>query len=138
MDDPASFSSDQGAGGLLGYFQRERERHWSVTPHPRFERFTFDQLHDVETFSVLFSVMTDSRNVRMMNLRSCARFAEKTRSGAGIFRHLPIDHLERDGAIQNRIASAVRNRHRPGAELNREAIGAYLNFKVSIFQSSRQ
>ena len=47
-----------------------------------------DKLHRIEAFPVLLAVMSYSRNIRMMNLRGGARFAQESRTSSGIFRQL--------------------------------------------------
>jgi len=42
-----------------------------------FERFAFDQFHDIETLTVLLAVMTDARDIRMTDLRGRARFTQE-------------------------------------------------------------
>ena len=93
-----------------------------------------DKLHRVKAFPILLTVMDHSRNVRMMNLRSGARFAQKSRTSGWIFRQLSTDDLERDRRIQNGVASAICYRHCPGAEYDRVAVGVYFDFEVSITQ----
>ena len=85
---PHCFRGGQRARSLLNHFKRQRERHWTFATDPGLERFAFDQLHDVETFTVLFAVVTDARDIRMTDLRGRARFAQETRSGSGHFARL--------------------------------------------------
>src|SRR5207249_418577 len=75
MNDAACFRFRQCPRRLFDCFERLRERHWPAAANPRFECFAFHQLHDVETLTVLFAVVTDMRDVRMTNLRGRARFA---------------------------------------------------------------
>jgi hypothetical protein len=93
---------------LLNHFKRQRQR--TFAPHFGFERFAFDQFHDVKTFAILFAVMTDARNVRVMNLRGCTRFAQETRSDSGHLRDLSVDDFKSDNRIQNRVACTISNR----------------------------
>jgi hypothetical protein len=58
----------------------------------------------------------------MMNVRSRARFSEKTRSRTGIVCSLPVDDLKSNKRIQYGIPSAVSYRHRPGTEFDRKTI----------------
>ena len=125
-------SRSQCARSLFCYFQGEGERHWPFTPDARLERLSLDQFHDIKTLAILFSIVTDLRDIRMVNLRSGARFAEETRASAGIFRHCAIDHFERDLGVQYRIASAVSYCHRSCAELDRKTIRANFYFEVIV------
>ena len=79
MHNAACFRGCQCARGLFNHFECQRERHWTIATNPRFERFAFDQFHDVETFAVLLAVMTDTRDIRMMDLRGCSRFTQEAR-----------------------------------------------------------
>jgi hypothetical protein len=81
---------------LLNDFKRERQSQRSFTLHTGFKGFTFDKFHCVKTFTVLLTVMRHTCNVGMVNFRSCARFAQKTRPRGRIFCQLPADDLERD------------------------------------------
>src|SRR4029453_10053482 len=102
------------------------------------ERFAFDQFHDVETFAILFAVMTDARDVRMMNLCGGARFAQKTRSDSRHLRNFSVYDFKSDDGIQNRVACTISNRHCASAELDRKAICADFHFKVIVLQWSRR
>ena len=93
-----------------------------------------DKLHRIEAFPVLLTVMSYSRNIRMMNLRGRAGFAQESRTSGGIFRQLSTDDFEGDRRIKNSVASTIRHRHCPGAEYDREAVGIYFDFEVSITQ----
>ena len=53
----------------------------------------------LEAFSILLTVMNDSRNIRMMNLRGGARFHEKSRTCIGIFGQPPTDDFEGDSGV---------------------------------------
>ena len=75
----------------------------------------------------------------MMNVRCRPRFAQKTRPRAGILRDTPVDDLERNGRVQDRIASAVSYGHCSGTELDRKTILTYFHFEVGVSQwSGRQ
>src|SRR4029077_19386078 len=138
MNDATRFRRSQCSRGLFCYFQGEGERHWSFTPDARFERLSLDQFHDIETLASLFSIVTDLRDIRMVNLRSGARFAEETRAHAGIFRRRPVDHFERDLGVQYRIASAVSYCHRSHSEFDRKTVRANFYFEVIVLQQSRR
>ena len=102
--------------------------------HPLFECFTMDKLHRIKAFPILLTVMSYSRNVRMMNLRGRAGFPQESRTSSGIFRQLSTDDFEGDRPIENSVASTIRHRHRPGAEYDRVAVGIYFDFEVSVTQ----
>jgi hypothetical protein len=54
--------------------------------------------------------MTDARDVRMMNLRSRARFTQETRSHSGHLRDLSVYDFKSDGGIQNHVARTISDR----------------------------
>src|SRR6266550_4320833 len=76
----------------------------------RFERFAFDQFHHIETLTVLLAVMTDTRDIRMTDLRGRARFAQETRSDSRHLRDLSVYNFKSDHGIQNRVACTISNR----------------------------
>ena len=96
MHHTAGFRRSQGSHSLLNHFECQRERQWPVAANPRFERFAFDQLHDIETLAVLFTVVTDARNIRMANLRGSTRFPQETRARSGISRRASVDYFKGD------------------------------------------
>src|SRR6266487_3251053 len=122
MHDTTRFRSSQRAGGLLDYFQSERKRHWPITAHTGFQGFPFDQFHGVETLAILLPIIGHPGNVWMMNVRSCARFAQKTRPRAQILRHSALDDLESSFRVQDCIAGAISYGHCSRAELDRKTI----------------
>ena len=132
----ARFRGSQCARGLLNYFQGECERHWPITAHTGFQGFAFDQFHGVETLAILLSVIGHPGNVWMMNVRSCARFAQKTRPRAQILRHSALDDLESSFRVQDCIAGAISYGHCPRAELDRKTIRTHFHLEVCISQWS--
>src|SRR5437016_6842186 len=91
MDNAARFGGSQSARNLLDNFQRERKRQWTFPPDFGLECFALDQLHDIETLTVLLAVMTHARDVWMTDLRGGARFAQETRSDSGHLRDFSVD-----------------------------------------------
>ena len=139
MHHAACFRGSQRARGLLNYFQRESERHWPITAHTGFQRFALDQFHGIETLAVLLSIISHPSNIWMMNVRSCARFAQKTRPRAGILRDAPVDDLESNSRVQHCIASAISYGHCSRTELDRKTIRTYFHLEVCVSQwSGRQ
>src|SRR5712692_2027139 len=136
VHDTARFGGSQRTRRLLDNFQRECKRQWTFPPDFGLERFAFDQLHDVEAFAVLLAVMTDPRDVWMMNVRSGAGFTQKARPDTGSLRDFPINHFQRDRRIQNGIARAIRCCHGTGPELNCKSVGTDFHFKMIVSQPS--
>src|SRR5947208_2172969 len=137
MHNAACFGGGQRACTLLNHFKRETERHRALTPDLGLKRFALDQFHNVKTFTVLFAVVTDTRDVRMTNLRGRVRFAQETRLDSGHLRDLSVYNFKGDGGIQNRVARAISYRHCSGAELDRKAVRADFHFKVIVLQRPR-
>src|SRR4029079_14860069 len=100
------------------------------------ECFALDQLHHIEAFAVLFPVMTDPRDVWMMNLRRGARFAQETRSDSRHLRNFSVDDFKSANGIQDRVACTIGYCHCSRAELDRETVRAHFHFKVVVFQRS--
>src|SRR5439155_24091002 len=111
-------------------FERQRERHGPIAANPRFERFAFDQLHDIETLTVLLAVMTDARYIGMTDLRGSARFAQETRSDSGHLRDFSVDEFKCDAGIQHRVAWTISNCDCSGSELNRTTVRSDFDLKV--------
>src|SRR5712691_5558227 len=137
MNDAACFRRRQCARGLLNHFECQRERHWALTPDFGLKRFALDQFHNVKTFTLLFAVVTDTRDVRMTNLRGRPRFAQEARSRPGILCDCSVDYFKRDDGIQHCVARAISYRHCPRAELDRKAVRADFHFKVIVLQRPR-
>jgi hypothetical protein len=72
----------------------------------------------------------------MVNVRRCARLAQKTRSRARILGYTAVDDLERHHRVQHCIARAVSDGHRAGAKLDRKTIRSDFDFEVCISQRS--
>src|SRR6266550_1388976 len=134
----ARFRGGQCARRLFDYFESDCERQRTFAPHFGFKRFALDQLHDIETLTVLLAVMTDARDVRMTDLRGRARFTQEARSDSGHLRDFLVYDFESDDGIQNRIACTISNRDCSRAELDRKAVGANLYLKVIVLQWSRR
>src|SRR5712692_7999900 len=137
MDNAACLGGSQRARNLVNHFKRETERHRALTPDLGLKRFALDQFHNVKTFTVLFAVVTDTRDVRMTNLRGRARFAQETRSDSGHLRDLSVYNFKRDDGIQNRVACTISDRHRSSSELHRKTVRADFHFEVVVLQRSR-
>src|SRR4029077_170043 len=99
MYNAACFGGGKPTRCLLDHFKRERQWQGSGPLHAGLQSFTFDKFHRVEVFAILFPVMSDPCNVRVMNLRSSARFAQKSRACNWISRQLQTDNFERNERI---------------------------------------
>src|SRR6266487_4674165 len=96
MDNAAGFGGSQSTRNLLDNFQRERKRQWTFPPDFGLECFALDQLHHIEAFAILFTVMTDPRDVWMVNVRSGAGFTQEARPDSASLRDFPVNHFHRD------------------------------------------
>src|SRR5690349_5234197 len=132
----AYFRGSQCERGLLDYLQGKSERHWPITAHTRFQRFTLDQFHGIETFVILLPVIGNPSNVWMVDVRCRARFAQKPGSRAGILRHAPVDNFQRNSRVQHGVTGTVSYGHRPRTEFDRKTVLAYLRFEVGVSQRS--
>src|SRR5207248_10148310 len=97
-----------------------------------------NQFHGTETLPDLLSVISHASDVRMMNVCSRARFAQKTRTRPGILRHSAVDDLESDLRVQHCIASAISYGHRSGTELDRKTIRTHFHLEVCVSQWSER
>lgn len=78
--------------------------------------------------------MRDGGDVWVMQLRSRSRFAQEARAGGRVFRHAPVDHLERNRPVEHRVTRAIRHRHRTRPELNRLPVRAHSDLEMSVAQ----
>src|SRR5439155_12091998 len=118
VHDTARFGGSQSARNLLDNFQRERKRQWTFPPDFGLECFALDHFHHIEAFAVLFTVMTDPRDVWMVNVRSGAGFTQEARARPGILCDSSVDYFKRDVGIQHCVARAISYRHCSSAELD--------------------
>src|SRR5712691_4625208 len=107
MHNAACFGGGERASTLLNHFKRETERHRSLTPDLGLKRFALDQFHNVTTFTLLFAVVTDTRDVTMTNLRGRARCAKEARSCTGFLCDCSVVYLKRHDGIQHCLARAI-------------------------------
>src|SRR5207248_3855144 len=131
------FGGSQRARNLLDNFQRERKRQWTFPADFGLECFALDDFHNVKTFTGLFAVVTDTRDVRMTNLRGRPRFAQEARSRPGILCDYSVDYFQRDDGIQHCVARTISYCHRSRAKLGGKAVRADFHFKVIVLQWSR-
>jgi hypothetical protein len=94
MHNAACFRGGKATRCLLDHFKRERQWQGSGPLQAGLQRFTFDKFHRIKVFAILLAVMGDPCHVRVMNLRSSARFAQKSRASDWIFRQLQTDNFE--------------------------------------------
>src|SRR5436309_12472288 len=81
--------------------------------------------------------MTDTRDIRVADLRGRARFAQEARPCPGILRDCSVDYFKCDDGIQHCVARTISYRHRSRAKLGGKAIRTDFHFKVIVLQWSR-
>ena len=96
------------ADGLGDVQRRERD--------PLGERRPFDQLQNQRGRAARLFDAVNRRDVRMAQRREDFRLALKARGALGIARHRLRQHLDRDVALQPRVARAIDLAHASGAE----------------------
>src|SRR6476661_608358 len=111
MHNPALFCGRECTRGLLHYFERDCKRHWTFASDSGLERFALNQLHDIETLTVLFTIMSDTRHLGVMDLRGHPCFAQEARARPGSLRDSSVDYFKRDGGLQHCVARAISYRH---------------------------
>jgi hypothetical protein len=80
------------------------------------QRRTLDQLHHQRTGAFAFFKPVNRRDVRMIERREDLRLAAETGEPVGVARHHWQQHLDRDIAIERRVASAIHLAHSAGAQ----------------------
>ena len=80
------------------------------------QRRALDQLHDQERTAVALFETVNVRDPRMVERRQHLRFAAEPRQAFGIAGDRGQQHLDRDVAMQFRIACAIHFPHSAGAD----------------------
>ena len=80
------------------------------------KRRTFDELQHQALHTARFLETVDGGNVRVVQRREHLRLAPEPRDAIGIQSERPWQHLQRDVAIQLRVAGAVHLAHGAGAD----------------------
>ena len=82
-----------------------------------------DQLHHERADRLRFLDAVDRADVGMIQRRECLRFAREARQAIGIARHGLRQDLQRDLAIQLRVARAIDLAHAAGAKEREDFVG---------------
>ena len=123
MDDPLLVRRFERLGNLLRDRQRlvERDR---AARDPLRQILALDQFHDERAHAAGFLEAVDVRDVRMVQRRERLRFAREPREPIGIVRERVGQDLERDVAIQLRVAGAIHLAHAAFADLGGDFVDA--------------
>ena len=117
MRDPRAVRLVERVGDLDRDLQRLVERQRTVRScEARRERLALEILHHEIARALVFADVMDRADVRMIQRRNRACFAFEPRAQVGIGRQFRRQDLDRDGAIEARIAGLVDLAHAARAE----------------------
>ena len=116
MDDALLVRRFQRVGDLLRDGERVGQRYWS-TRDQHGEVVAFDELHDQRANAARVLEAVDVRDVGMVQRREDLRFAFETGEPIGVVGEGGGQDLDRDVAIELRIARAIDLAHAAGAKL---------------------
>jgi hypothetical protein len=88
------------------------------------ERRALDEFHHQRADPVRVFEAVDVRDVRMVERGQHLRFAAEPREAVGVVRHLREQDLDRDLAMQVRIARPIDFAHAPGAQQGNDFVRA--------------
>ncbi len=91
---------------------------------PALERAAGQQLHDDARAAVELGDVVGAHEVRVMELRSDARFAQEPGPEVLVAREVRGEHLERDRPLELLVPAGVDDGHAAPAELPVDAVGA--------------
>ncbi len=94
----------------------------------RAERFAVDEFHDEIGLAVVVADEIDLDDVRIVERRHAARFAQETLLHALIVRERIGEHLDRDVAIQRCFVAFVDHAHATAAEFGDDVVMTQLLF----------
>ena len=123
MDDPLLVCRFERFGNLLRDGQRLVERDRAARDALR-QVVALDQLHHDRAHTAAFFEAVDVRDVRVIEGRERLRFAREPREPVGVTGERVGQYLERDIAIELRIARAVDLAHPAGADAGDDFVDA--------------
>ena len=123
MDDPLLVRRFEGFGNLLRDRQRLVERDRAERDALR-QVLTLDELHHDRTHTATFLEAVDVRDVRVIDGRQCLRFAREPREPIGVAGERVGQDLQRDVAIELRIARAEDLAHSARADAGDDFVDA--------------
>src|SRR5215470_17459085 len=110
MNNAASMRFVEGIGYGNRYCERLSQRQ-SATVQAVSEGLTFQVLQHQEVDAVLRTNIVKSADVGMIQRRNCAGFALEALPGLGILREMRGENLDRNRAVQPRVARAIDLAH---------------------------
>ena len=115
MGDPVAVRLVERVGDLHGDFQRLVQRERSLFESGR-ERLPVEVRHDDEMGAAGFTDVVDAADVRMVERRDRPRFPFEPLPQIGIAGDVWLQHLDRDAAIEPRVARFVDLAHSASPE----------------------
>ena len=123
MDDAGGVGGVEGIGNLLSDGQRLRESQ-RTTAHSSVQAVALDELeHQGRCGAAQFNTV-DRTDVRVIERGEESRLAFEACHAIGVQRELRRQDLQRDVAIERRVASAIYLAHPPGAEGREDLVGS--------------
>ena len=123
MDDALPVRVVERVGDLDAEAQRLVERQRPLR-EPLGERLAFEQLHDQVVGVALVADVVERADVRVRELRDRLRLALEALADFGGFREVLGQHLDRDRAVEARVARAIDLAHATRAERRKDLVGA--------------
>ena len=102
---------------------REFVRCQRAARHARFERLPFDELHHQERAFLVFRIIVNGDNVRVIEFCHQARLALEARREVWVFAESGMQHLERHVAVERGVVSLVDRGHAALSQLLDDAVG---------------
>jgi len=106
MHDAARFGGSQSARNLLDISNASASAS-DLPPDFGLECFALDDFHNVKTLTVLFAVVTDTRDVRMRICAAARSFAQEARTRTGVLCDCSVDYFKCDDGIQHCVARTI-------------------------------
>ena len=115
MDDPCAVRALERVGDLDPVAQHSFERQRAAR-EPVGERLAFEVLHDQVVDAVLLADVVERADVRMAERGDRLRLALEAEAELRVAGEVRRQHLDRDGAVEARVARAVDLAHAARAE----------------------
>ena len=129
MDDPAPVGGVERVGDLDGDVERLVERHRAPL-EPSLERLSLEALHHEEVDLPLAPHVVDGADVRVAEAGEGPRLAAEAGQEVGVGPQLRGQHLDRDRALEARVAGLVDLAHPARAQRPRRSRTARVAFRV--------
>ena len=123
VDDALGMGGDERIGHLGADPEHVRHRELPAL-HQLPERAALEQLHDQVGLAVLLADVVDGADVRMTQPRGRAGLALEPLAALRVVGEIPGQHLERDRAVEPRVARPVDLPHPACAQRSGDSVGA--------------